>query len=82
MNHREDFVRTFTERLLSYSIGRGTEAPDWPAVRKIVRETASDDHRWSSIILAIIRSTPFTMTQAGPIAEVGRAGQASRAGND
>ncbi len=26
MNHREDFVRTFTERLLSYSIGRGTEA--------------------------------------------------------
>ena len=62
MNHREDFVRTFTERLLSYSIGRGTEASDWPAVRKIVRDTASDDHRWSSIILAIVRSTPFTMS--------------------
>jgi hypothetical protein len=63
MNHREDFVRTFTERLLSYSIGRGTEASDWPAVRKIVRDTASEDHRWSAIILAIVRSTPFTMTE-------------------
>ena len=57
MNHREDFVRTFTERLLSYSIGRGTEAADWPAIRKIVRDTAPEDHRWSAIILAIVRST-------------------------
>jgi hypothetical protein len=79
-SHREDFLRTFTEKILSYSIGRGTEAPDWPAVRKIVRDTASEDHRWSAIILGIVRSTPFTMTQAGPIADVGRAGQASRAG--
>ena len=53
LNHREDFVRTFTDRLLSYSIGRGTEPSDWPAVRKIVRETTPEDHRWSSIILAI-----------------------------
>ena len=65
MNHREDFVRTFSERLLSYSLGRGTEASDWPAVRRIVRDTASDDHRWSSIILAIVRSTPFTMSRKG-----------------
>jgi hypothetical protein len=64
LNHREDFVRTFTERLLSYSIGRGTEPSDWPAVRKIVRETASEDHRWSSIILAIVRSTPFQMSRS------------------
>jgi hypothetical protein len=63
LNHREDFVRTFTDRLLSYSIGRGTEPSDWPAVRKIVRETASEDHRWSSIILAIVRSTPFQMSR-------------------
>ena len=63
LNHREDFVRTFTDRLLSYAIGRGTEPSDWPAVRKIVRETASEDHRWSSIILAIARSTPFQMSR-------------------
>jgi hypothetical protein len=62
LNHREDFVRTFTDRLLSYSIGRGTEPADWPAVRKIVRDTASEDHRWSSIIMAIVESTPFGMS--------------------
>ena len=62
LDHREDFVRTFADRLLSYSIGRGTEASDWPAVRKIVRDTASEDHRWSSIIIAIVRSSPFRMS--------------------
>ncbi len=63
LNHREDFVRTFADRLLAYSIGRGTEPSDGPAVRKIVRETAPEDHRWSSIILAIVRSTPFQMSR-------------------
>jgi hypothetical protein len=66
LKQREDFVRTFTDRLLSYSIGRGTEASDWPAIRKIVRETAAEDHRWSSIILAIVRSTPFQMSRSAP----------------
>jgi hypothetical protein len=80
LDHREDFVRTFTDRLLSYSIGRGTEAPDWPAVRGIVRESAPADYRWSSIILGIVRSTPFTMSKSEgpPLAQAapgGRAGQ-------
>src|SRR5204862_6207211 len=43
VSHREDFVRTFADRLLSYAIGRGTEAPDQPAVRRIVRESAAQD---------------------------------------
>ena len=42
LKHREDFVRTFTEKLLSYALGRGTEAADWPAVRTIVRDTAAE----------------------------------------
>jgi hypothetical protein len=82
LNHREDFVRTFTDRLLSYAIGRGTGPSDWPAVRRIVRETAPQDHRWSAIILAIVRSTPFTMTEAGrdrQRVETRQAGQAAQA---
>jgi hypothetical protein len=63
LSHREDFVRTFSDRLLSYAIGRGTEPSDWPAVRKIVRETAPQDYRWSSIVLAIARSVPFSMSE-------------------
>jgi hypothetical protein len=61
-SHREDFVRTFTDRLLSYAIGRGTELSDQPAVRKIVREAAAQDYRWSAIVTAIVHSTPFGMS--------------------
>ena len=66
VSHREDFVRTFADRLLSYAIGRGTEVRDQPAVRRIVRESAGQDHRWSAIILGIVRSTPFGMSTSAP----------------
>ena len=55
------FVETFTERLLTYALGRGVEPYDRPVVRKIVRDAAANDERWSSIILGIVKSTPFQM---------------------
>jgi mono/diheme cytochrome c family protein len=61
-SHREDFVRTFADRLLSYALGRGTEPADFPAVRRVVRDTAPQDYRWSAIIKAIVHSTPFSMS--------------------
>jgi hypothetical protein len=57
------FVETFTERLLTYALGRGTEPYDAPVIRKIVRESASGDYHWSSIILGIVKSKPFQMIQ-------------------
>ncbi len=57
------FVETFTERLLTYGLGRGTEQYDAPVIRKIVREAAPHDYRWSSIILGIVKSKPFQMIQ-------------------
>jgi hypothetical protein len=60
---RSMFVQTFTERLLTYALGRGTEQYDAPVIRKIVREAASGDYRWSSIILGIVKSKPFQMIQ-------------------
>jgi mono/diheme cytochrome c family protein len=63
--HREDFVRTFTEKLLSYALGRGLEHSDLPAVRAIVRESAANDYRWSALVAAVARSTPFRMSVAG-----------------
>ena len=59
VNHRTDFVRTFTEKLLAYAVGRGVESYDLPAVRKITRDAAANGDRWSSIILAVVKSTPF-----------------------
>jgi len=66
VGHREDFARTFTERLLAYALGRGIGPADAPAVRKIVRDTAPQDYRWSAIITAIVRSTPFGMSERAP----------------
>ena len=61
LSKRDLFVETFTERLLTYAMGRGVEEYDRPVIRRIVREAASDDYRWSSIILGIVKSAPFQM---------------------
>jgi hypothetical protein len=61
LKHKDDYVRTLTEKLLAYSIGRGIEYYDLPAIRKIARDSAPSDYRWSSLILGIVRSNPFSM---------------------
>jgi hypothetical protein len=60
----ENFVDTVTEKLLTYSLGRGVEFYDEPAIRKIVQESRSQDYRMSSLILGIVNSTPFQMRRA------------------
>jgi len=59
--HRDEFVTTVTEKLLTYALGRGLEAYDAPAVRAIMREAARDDYRLPALINAIINSKPFQM---------------------
>jgi hypothetical protein len=61
LNRRDQFARTVIEKLLTYALGRGVEHFDGPAVRQIIREAAPDDYRWSGIVLAIVKSTPFQM---------------------
>jgi hypothetical protein len=58
---KEQFVRTVTGKLLTYTLGRGIEYYDEPAIRGIVRNAAADDYRWSSIVLGIVKSAPFQM---------------------
>ena len=62
LSDREQFPRTVTEKLLAYAIGRRLEYYDYPAVRKIVRDAAARDYRWSSIIEGIVRSPAFLMS--------------------
>jgi hypothetical protein len=64
-SHKEDFVRTFTEKLLAYAIGRGIEPADSPAIRKISRDAAAQEYRWSAIIGRIVNSPAFRMGVAG-----------------
>jgi Protein of unknown function (DUF1592)/Protein of unknown function (DUF1588)/Protein of unknown function (DUF1587)/Protein of unknown function (DUF1585)/Protein of unknown function (DUF1595)/Planctomycete cytochrome C len=61
MQHKDDYIRTLTEKLLAYSIGRGIEYYDLPAIRKIARDSAPADYRWSSLVMGIVRSKPFSM---------------------
>jgi Protein of unknown function (DUF1592)/Protein of unknown function (DUF1588)/Protein of unknown function (DUF1587)/Protein of unknown function (DUF1585)/Protein of unknown function (DUF1595)/Planctomycete cytochrome C len=62
--YRDDFVRTATEKLLTYALGRGIEYYDQPTIRSINREAARDNYRISSWILAIVKSMPFQMKRA------------------
>jgi len=60
----ELFVGTLTEKLLTFALGRGIEPYDAPAVRKVVHEAQAKDFRFSSVILGIVSSTPFTMRRS------------------
>jgi mono/diheme cytochrome c family protein len=75
--HREDFVRTFSGKLLAYAIGRGLDHHDAPAVRRIAGDAAPANYSWSAIITGIVKSTPFSMAVAG--GEAGKATADARA---
>ncbi|HEX6993380.1 MAG TPA: DUF1592 domain-containing protein [Gammaproteobacteria bacterium] len=57
----EQFVQTLTEKLLTFALGRTVEYYDMPAVRKIVRDAARDDYRFSSLVMGVVTSDPFRL---------------------
>ncbi len=57
----ELFTGALTEKLMTFALGRGVEYYDAPAVRRIVRDVAKNDYRFSSVILGIVKSAPFQM---------------------
>lgn len=58
---KDEFMRAFTERLLTYALARGIDAHDMPAVRTIARAAANDDYRIQTIVKGIVASDPFTL---------------------
>ena len=60
----ELFVGTFTEKLLTFAVGRGVEHYDAPAVRAILRSARAGEYRFSSLVLGVVQSTPFQMRRA------------------
>jgi hypothetical protein len=57
--YREQYLRTVTEKLLTYAIGRGVTYHDQPVIRSIVRASAKDNYRFSSLVSGIVTSAPF-----------------------
>jgi mono/diheme cytochrome c family protein len=58
------FVTTMTEKMMTYALGRGVDASDMPAVRRVVRDGSTQNYRFSSIVMGIVKSTPFQLRAA------------------
>jgi hypothetical protein len=59
MRRPDVFVTTLTTKLMTYALGRGLDDRDMPTVRRIVRDAAQHDDRFSSLVLGIVESVPF-----------------------
>jgi hypothetical protein len=64
LDHSTSLLRTFTENLMAYALGRRVEYYDMPAVRKIVREAEAEDYRMSAFVLGVVKSPAFRMKTA------------------
>ena len=64
LTYREALLRTLTEKLLTFAIGRGVEHDDMPAVRRIVSEATASGHRWSALIAGVVKSDSFRMRRS------------------
>jgi len=64
LNHPDSIVRTTTERLLAYALGRGTEHYDYPTIRKIVKDAGGVKASFADIIAGIAGSAPFQMRRS------------------
>lgn len=59
MKRPEVFLRTFTENLMAYALGRRVEYFDMPSVRSITRDAAENEYRISSFVEGVVTSPAF-----------------------
>jgi hypothetical protein len=70
LSRPDPLLRTFTENLMAYALGRRVEYYDMPTVRSIVRQAAAEDYRVSAFIMGIVQSPAFTMKADMDIATI------------
>lgn len=63
MRRPEQFVQTMTEKMLIYALGRNLEPSDMPAIRKIIRDAAAGNYKFSSIVMGVAASAPFQKSE-------------------
>jgi hypothetical protein len=64
LKHPDLFVRTVTQKLMTYGLGRGMEYNDMPVIRGIASASAAQNYRFSSVVLGIVKSVSFQMKTA------------------
>ena len=67
MKRPAPLVRTFTENLMAYALGRRVEYFDQPAIRAIARAAEANEYKMSSFILGVVKSDAFQMKRAEPM---------------
>jgi Protein of unknown function (DUF1592)/Protein of unknown function (DUF1588)/Protein of unknown function (DUF1587)/Protein of unknown function (DUF1585)/Protein of unknown function (DUF1595)/Planctomycete cytochrome C len=65
LRYSPQFARMFIEKMMTYALGRGLEYTDMPTVRAIARDVDKGGHRFSAIVLGVVRSAPFRMRVKG-----------------
>ena len=63
LKHQDMMLRSFTENLLTYALGRRVEYADMPTVRAIVSSAAKNDNRFSSFVMGVVNSAAFRMVK-------------------
>ncbi len=69
LKHKDMFLTSFTENLMTYALGRRLEAYDMPAVRRIIRDAAQRDYRLGAFINGVVNSVAFQSSRV-PTAEL------------
>ena len=64
LKHQDAIISTFTERLMTYAVGRRVEYYDMPAIRSIMASAAKSNNKFSSFVMGIVTSKAFQMSQA------------------
>ncbi|MEI9815364.1 MAG: DUF1588 domain-containing protein [Acidobacteriota bacterium] len=65
------FPATFTDKLMTYALGRGLDYNDMPALRAVVRDASTNEYKFSSIVLGIVKSAPFQKKMKGGVPVLG-----------
>ncbi len=69
LKHKDAFLLSFTENLMTYALGRRVVASDMPAIRRILRDAARQEYRMSSFILGVVQTAAF-QSSSGERADV------------
>ena len=61
LRYSPQFVRTVTEKMMIYGLGRAVEYSDMPVIRAIVRDAGASNYKFSALVMGIVKSPPFQM---------------------
>ncbi len=70
LRYSPQFVAMFTEKMMTYALGRGVEYADMPTIRTIVRDAAKQQHHFAAIVMGVVRSPQFQMRVKGESAGI------------